>query len=334
MPLKIANVSKRYDDQWILRDFTLEIADGEIFGLLGANGSGKSVVLRLLAGSEKPNSGQISFHETDVSDAAAAAAAAAADKTPRLTLVPTGDANQISWKNIFLSTKTEQISEGERQNSDFLNALEKAEKFLLLDNPFACLDRRSRDRALEILRQKAKERKLTVILATNDFEDAFLVCDRVGVLSGGAIAQTGTPRDLYQHPNSTAVAEMLGRCNLIAARRVTFNNQPFTEFQTLAGEHRIRADRVEKSALGAITDNVSLMIRPEHISISFGASFPEDNLLKAKIESVQYCGPTTRVRLDADGLILEALVLRLVGLNEGDECLVGLPPDRILVLRD
>ena len=330
MPLKIVNVSKRYNDKWVLRDFTLEIADGEIFGLLGANGSGKSVVLRLLAGSEKPNSGQIFFNETDVS----ATAAAAADKARNFTLVTADDANQISWKNIFLSTKSEQISEGERQNSDFSNALEKAEKVLLLDNPFACLDRRGRDRALEVLRQKAQERSLTVILATNDFEDAFLACDRVGVLSGGAIAQTGTPRDLYEHPNSKAAAEMLGRCNLICARRVTFNNQAVTEFQTLAGEHRIRADRIEKSALGAITDNVSLMIRPEHISISFGASFPEDNLLKAKIVSVQYCGPTTRVRLDADGLILEALVLRLVGLNEGDECLVGLPPDRILVLKN
>ena len=89
-----------------------------------------------------------------------------------------------------------------------------------------------------------------------------------------------------------------------------------------------------QSSIGAITAPLTLTIRPEHISISFGASFPEDNLLKAKITDVQYLGATTRLKLDANGLILEAVVLRLVGLNIGDECMVGLPPDRILVLKN
>ena len=74
-----------------------------------------------------------------------------------------------------------------------------------------------------------------------------------------------------------------------------------------------------------------LGIRPEQISISFGASFPEDNLLKATLTGVQYMGATTLIQLDANGLKLEALVLRLVGLNPGDECMVGLPPERILI---
>lgn len=102
----------------------------------------------------------------------------------------------------------------------------------------------------------------------------------------------------------------------------------------MTGDHRLQIDKTEKSTLGAITNNVTLAIRPEHISISFGASFPEDNLLKAEIAGVEYQGATTRLKLNANGLILEALVLRLVGLNIGDECMVGLPPDRILVLKD
>jgi ABC-type Fe3+/spermidine/putrescine transport system ATPase subunit len=82
-----------------------------------------------------------------------------------------------------------------------------------------------------------------------------------------------------------------------------------------------------------LNQNINLMIRPEQISISFGASFPEDNLLKATVSAVTPMGATTRVELDCDGLRLEALVLRLVGLNIGEECMVGLPPDRIIVLR-
>lgn len=325
MSLKLDKISRRYNDRWILRDFSLEANKGEIFGLLGANGAGKSVALRLIAGQDKPNSGQVFFDGREITGDSA--------KTRNFT--PAADeADKSGWKNLFKSSKSGEISGGERQTSGFEKALQNAENVLLLDNPFACLDPVSRERLLEKLRQTAKEKNLVVILAINDYAEAFLACDRLGVLYKGEIAQIGTPRELYEHPNSVAVAQMLGRNNLIAARRVTFNNQPIPEFQTLTGDHRLQTGKMERTALGTITGNVTLMIRPEHISISFGASFPEDNLLKAEIAGVQYCGATTRVTLDADGLILEALVLRLVGLNPGDECLVGLPPDRILVLKD
>jgi ABC-type Fe3+/spermidine/putrescine transport system ATPase subunit len=324
MPLKLDKVSRRYDDKWVLRDFSPEALEGEIFGLIGANGAGKSTALRLIAGREKANSGRFFFNGNDVTNDSA--------KARNFTLLA-DEENQSAWKNLFKPAKPDGLSGGERQTSDFEKALQQAENVLLLDNPFACLDPISREESFEKLRKTAHEKNLVVILAINDFEAAFLACDRLGVLHKGEIVQTGTPRELYEQPNSVAVAALLGRNNLIAARRVTFNNQPIPEFQTLAGEHRLQTGKTERIALGTITSDVTLMIRPEHISISFGASFPEDNLLKAEIVGVQYCGATTRVKLDAGGLILEALVLRLVGLNSGDECLVGLPPDRILVLK-
>jgi len=325
LSLKLDKISRRYNDKWILRDFSLEAEKGEVFGLIGANGAGKSVALRLIAGHVKPNSGQFFFDGNDVTNDSA--------KTRSFTLAA-DEADQSAWKNLFKSSKSGAVSGGERQTSDFEKALQDAGNVLLLDNPFACLDPISREKSLKKLQKTAKEKNLVVILAINNFEDAFLACDRLAVLHHGEIAQVGTPRELYEHPISVAVAALLGRNNLIAARRVTFNNQPIPEFQTLTGEHRLQTGKMERVALGTMTSSVTLMIRPEHISISFGASFPEDNLLKAKIADVQYCGATTRVKLDADGLILEALVLRLVGLNLGDECLVGLPPDRILVLKD
>lgn len=91
---------------------------------------------------------------------------------------------------------------------------------------------------------------------------------------------------------------------------------------------------MEKRSLGALNQNVWLGIRPEHISISFGASFPEDNLIKATITGVQFLGATTMVELDAEGLRLDALVPRLVGLNIGDTCMLGMPPDRIAIFKD
>ena len=68
--------------------------------------------------------------------------------------------------------------------------------------------------------------------------------------------------------------------------------------------------------------------------MSFGASFPEDNLLKAVVSRIDFLGPVTQVQLDANGLFLNALVFRLVGLDVGQECMIGLPPDRIKVLKD
>ena len=173
-----------------------------------------------------------------------------------------------------------------------------------------------------------------MIFAANNYERIFSVCDKVGILHNKEIRQMGSPLRVYEKPNSIASASLLGRINLIESRRLTSTNKETPEFQTIVGEHRLFAQKTEKNRLGAINQNIILAIRPEHISISFGASFPEDNLLRAEIIDVKFQGSTTLIKLDANGLILESMVLRLVGLNVGDECVVGLPPDRILVLKD
>jgi spermidine/putrescine transport system ATP-binding protein len=138
-----------------------------------------------------------------------------------------------------------------------------------------------RDAALEDLQTLAREKNLAVVFATNDYEEAFTVCDRICVLHKGQIVQVGTPRELYEKPINAAVGGIMGRNNFIKARRVTFNNEQTQEFQTIEGNHRLLIGKVEKNVLGTITNDVLLAIRPEHISISFGASFPEDNLLRS-----------------------------------------------------
>jgi len=213
-------------------------------------------------------------------------------------------------------------------------ALAVEPKLLIIDSPFGSLDITAKEYVLEKYHHAIKGAGVTALCAARDYIEAFALCDRVGILHRGEIGQTATPRELYEHPGSVYAAQMLGRNNFITARRISFNNVDIQEFQTQNGDHRLRTDKMEQRLLGAITHDVTLAIRPENISISFGASFPEDNLLKAVVKEVHYLGATTRIVLDADGLMLEALVLRLVGLNLFDECMVGLPPDRILVLKD
>jgi ABC-type Fe3+/spermidine/putrescine transport system ATPase subunit len=322
MSLKITKLSKRFANKWVLKDVSVELKHGEIFGILGENGAGKSTLLQIIAGNESANGGQISLNDKELT---------------KLSANQRGinfwqNKADTKWSGLF-SSKTK-LAESEKQIADLDTILQNSNSILLLDNPFTAIQQNLLDKVFTGFKNKVKEKNLIVVLTVNDDFTAFSLCDKVGVLHDGDIVQIGTPREVYENPQTVAAAKALGRHNFMTARRISFTNDRSQEFQTLTGNHRLETDKMEVRRIGAITQNVTLAIRPEHISISFGASFPEDNLLKAKITEIQYLGATTQIKLDAKGLILEALVLRLVGLNIGDECMVGMPPDRILVLKD
>lgn len=324
MSLIINNLSKKYDNNWVIKDVSLQVEKGEILGLFGVVAEGKTTIIRVLAGVEPLNDGTIFYNSEDLTNRNC-------DERgfnfPKLT-------NDAFWKSMFKTQKSSQLADGEGQVLALEHALQNASDVLLLDNQFCFMDRITRERNCEKLRAAVKEKNLAVVFATNDYNEVFSICDRVSVLHNGVIMQTGTPREVFENPTSVAVARVTGRNNLIEARRITSSKTDTPEFQTIVGDHRLFTDRVDKNQLGAINQTVTLAIRPEYISISFGASFPEDNLLRAEITGISFLGATTMIKLNANGLQLEALVLRVVGLNVGEECMVGMPPDRILVLKD
>ncbi len=324
MTLTVENLSKRYEQNWVLKDVSFEAKEGEILGIFGVTGAGKSTLIRLISGNEGCNGGAIYHKSNDITSLSCD------DRNfhfPRLT-------NESFWQKLFKTEKRSMLADGEGQVLALNEALEKAESVLLLDDSFCYMDRLLRYENYKKLKDAARQRNLTVIIATNGFDEAMTLCDRVVVLDNGEVLQIGTPAEIYLNPANSRVAYVSGRNNLIEARRLTSNKTEVPEFQTTKGEHRLFTAKTDKSKFAPINQNNILTIRPEHISISFGASFPEDNLLKARITDVRFHGATTLVVLDANGLILEALVLRLVGLNIGEECVVGLPPDRILVFKN
>ncbi len=318
MTLIIKNLAKSYDSNLVIKNVSLEVERGEILGVFGVVGEGKTTLIRSIAGILQLDGGTIHF---DTQDITLSSCEKRGFHFPDLT-------NESFWTSVF-NTDTSQLADGEGQALALEDAISKAKDVLLLDNQFCFMDRQTRERNCEKLRQAVKEKNLAVVFATNNYDEIFSICDRVAVLHKGEIVQTGTPREVYENPQTAAVADVTGRNNLIEAKRVTSNKSDMPEFQTVKGKHRLFTD---KNKLELTDENVILAIRPEHISISFGASFPEDNLVKAKITNIVFKGETTLIMLDADGLELQAMVLRLVGLNIGDECMVGLPPDRILVL--
>lgn len=322
MSLIIKNLSKQYDNNVVIKDVSLEVERGEILGLFGVVAEGKTTVIRILAGREPLNGGAIFYNSQDLTNLPC-------DERgfsfPQLT-------NDAFWKSLFNTQKISELADGEGQVLALEHALENASDVLLLDNQFCFMDRITRERNCEKLRHVVKEKNLACVFATNNYNEIFQICDRIAVLHNGVIMQTGTPREVYENPNSVAVARVTGRNNLIEARRLNSGDTP--EFQTIIGDHRVFTDRLKNAVPSVENKNLTLAIRPEHISISFGASFPEDNLLRAEIAGIAFRGATTVIKLNANGLMLEAMVLRLVGLKIGDECMVGLPPDRILVFEN
>lgn len=315
MTLQVSKLSKRQGNHWLFRDVEFDVESGETFGIFGPNDSGKRALLELIAGSDTQNGGSISVNGTEPSNG-------------QLFFYGPQNSGSVVSKLFGKQTSKKHLDPDELSASLAKNQ----PQFLLLNEPFRDLDRTGREKLAAVL-HKASGDGNSVIFASSNFDDMLEFADRVCVLTSGYVEQTATPQVIYDEPSSVAVAEVVGRGNLIEARRLTSSKSETPEYITINGEHRLFTRRTAKSALGALNQNISLMIRPEQISLSFGASFPEDNLLKATVSAVKPMGATTRVELDCGGLHLEALVLRLVGLNIGDECMVGLPPDRIIVLR-
>ncbi|HEY2848102.1 MAG TPA: ATP-binding cassette domain-containing protein [Pyrinomonadaceae bacterium] len=321
MPLEIKGLSKRYGNKWILRDVEFTASEGRVLGLLSGTASGKTTLLDILTGNTRSNGGSVVLNGSDM--------LAVRPKERDITLLPEPQKPPV----ISLLASRSQESSGETLVRGFEEKLSKAGKLVLLDDPFAHLDLELRGRCLEQVRRAARQRERIVILATTDFEQITEVADDVSVLANDHVVQSGTPQEVYDEPNSVAVANLTGGGNLFEARRLSKNDAELPEFHTIDGGHRIFAAPTEKSRLGSIHQNVTLCIRPEQIAMSIGSSFPEDNLLRAVVTGIHFRGATSIVEFDASGLRLETRTFKVVGLNIGDECMLGLPPHRIRILR-
>ena len=360
--LSLKNISRSFGSTRAVADVSLDVEQGEFFGLLGPSGCGKTTTLRMIAGLEKPDAGTIQFQNTDITNLPAerrgfgmvfqnyalfphlnvfenvafglrarhAAKAAIGERVASAL-----DLVQLPG---YEKRAVDELSGGQQQRVAIARAIAIEPALLLFDEPLSNLDVSLREETRSELRELVTRLGLTAVYVTHDQEEAFALCDRISVMVGGRLMQTGEPRELYERPSDIAVARFLGRNNLIKAMRVSSSNTGDGEFKTLEGGHTLHLP-VKHSDLSPLNQPVFLSIRPEHVQLdangAHGATTTQTaNSLRGTIREIVFAGATSTVRVDAAGLLLEALVLQPGGLTIDQECMVALPQDRLTLLQN
>ena len=221
-----------------VNDFTFEIPDGKLVGLLGPSGCGKSTTLYMISGLQKPTSGQIFFGDDDVTELPTENRGVGlvfqnyalyphmtvkqnilfplqnlkgADKlTKEAMLERAYEAARLVQIDELMDRKPSELSGGQQQRVAIARALVKMPRVLLLDEPLSNLDARLRLQTREEIRRIQRETKITTIFVTHDQEEAMSISDLIVVMKLGVVQQIGKPQEVYDDPVNLFVAKFLG----------------------------------------------------------------------------------------------------------------------------
>jgi len=324
------NVTKRFGDFTAVDDLTLDIYHREFFALLGASGCGKSTLLRMLAGFERPTSGEIILDGQDIAgippyrrpvnmmfQSYALFPHMTVESNIGFGLRQDGmPKNEIAERvaqmlklvklEQFAKRKPHQLSGGQRQRVALARSLAKRPKVLLLDEPLGALDKKLREETQFELMDLQQELGLTFVVVTHDQEEAMTMADRIAVMSHGKVIQVATPAEIYEAPNSRFVADFIGDVNILDGK-VSANGNGRIELAANDG-FTVRTVTGNGPATGQAA---GFAIRPEKLKVTRAA--PADasvNAAQGEIWDIGYLGDMTvfHVRLDS-GKVVKASML-------------------------
>ncbi|MGL5268882.1 MAG: spermidine/putrescine ABC transporter ATP-binding protein [Spiroplasma sp.] len=280
--LELRNVSKEYDGKVILKGISLNIHEGEFLTILGPSGCGKTTLLRLVAGFEKPNNGQILFNGKDlikipihkrqvntifqsyalfphlnVFDNIAYGLKLKKMNKDKIKKEVTKALNLVKLEG-FEDKDINDLSGGQKQRVAVARALVLNPKILLLDEPFAALDLKLRQQMQLELKKIQREVDITFIFITHDQEEAFTMSDRVVVMNNGQIQQIGSSQEIYNEPENKWTAQFVGRSNVIEDG--IFLKDNWVEFDS-------KKFKCVDSGFGNNETNIDIIIRPEDIDL-------------------------------------------------------------------
>jgi ABC-type Fe3+/spermidine/putrescine transport system ATPase subunit len=280
MPLlEIRDLRKSYPDGWMLHDVSFAVEEGENLCLLGPSGCGKTTLLRLIAGLETPDGGQVLVDGVDVThvpphlrgfglmfqeyalfphkDVFGNVAFGLQMQGLSRETVAARVAEVLALVGLagFERRDVNQLSGGERQRVALARSLAPQPCLLMLDEPLGALDRALRERLMDELPGILRRAGATAITVTHDQEEAFAVADRVVLMQAGRVVQVGTPEGVYRRPVSAWAANFLGLTNLLDASIIRLG-----QVETAIGTLQVK-DR--QSEIGDLGSKVQLLIRPD-----------------------------------------------------------------------
>ena len=336
--LSVNNIDKRFADVQALVDVSLDVQEGEFFTLLGPSGCGKTTLLRIVAGLELPDAGQVILGGQDITSLPATKRQVntvfqSYALFPHLNIFenvafglrsrkyPQDEVkSRVNRRLEMLGLQemagrfSHQISGGQQQRVALARALVNEPEVLLLDEPMSALDARLRAQVQVELRRLQRKLGQTFILVTHDQAEALVVSDRLAVMSEGRIIQFGTPKEVYEQPKTRFVAEFLGAANLIQGRRLNEGVETDIGFFHLDGH--------------PTWDHGPVAIRPERIRITENP--PEKNGVKVHVREAIYRG--TNLDLWCEPGPLRVRTTAQQNYEPGEEVWLELPPEGLVIL--
>lgn len=300
--LSITNLSKVYPTGEGVKNFSLDIKNGEMVTLLGPSGCGKSTVLRSVGGFIDPNEGSITIDGKEVNQLPP-------EKRPSAMVFQSYNLwpHMTVFDNLAFSLKLKkmkkaliiekvkwalnlvqlqgyekkyptELSGGQQQRIALARALLLEPRVLLLDEPFSALDAKLRHELREELREIQAKQQLTMLFVTHDQEEALSISDRIVVMNKGKIEQIDSPQNIYNYPASMFVAQFIGKMNFLKGN---------------AQGEKINIGSLAYPNLNQHKGNVTVAIRPEDVVLANEV----ENGLEATIEKVMMLGHYAEVSL-------------------------------------
>lgn len=312
----VVGVSKFFGKTSVLKNITFHVAEGEALVLLGASGSGKTTILRIIAGLEQPYTGKVILHNKDVTELPARERGVGVifqsyALFPKMTVEknigyglrirhrPRKEVKKTVKELLELVQLEEhrkkypsQLSGGQQQRVAIARTLAYKPEVLLFDEPFGALDAQTRGHLRREIRALLKKVNVPAIFITHDQEEALELGDRIAVINVGHIEQIGTPAEVYNNPASEYVATFLGAANILEG----FARRDHIEI----GAAQIPAELdPEKFTDGQL---VKLIFRPEDVSLSKTQALPAGQacLASGLVEETSFVGAFERLRIRID----------------------------------
>jgi iron(III) transport system ATP-binding protein len=316
--LELDGVSKHFGSETVIEDLSLSVREGEILTLLGPSGCGKTTTLRLVAGLDRPDAGEVRLNGEVVSGPGKFTAPEQRGigvvfqefaLFPHLTARENIAFGLHEWDRgetearvdemldlVGLDTQgdsyPDELSGGQQQRVALARSLAPEPAMLLLDEPFSNLDVDLRVEMREEVRRILKEAGVTAVSVTHDQEEAMSISDRVAVVNDGQIEQIGAPEQVFQHPESRFVAGFLGHASFLSGY------VRGAEVETGVGV--VPRDQIHGLATEYDMTRIDVLVRPDDVSAVPTAGGEDGTAGNGHIVARRYLGPTILYEVELD----------------------------------